>query len=130
MPKKPFKISDKDVEITWEYLRRKLHIDPMWPQVGKNHVAKTDFISRSKDPHDLQQWCEKWLNERNWMRLKRSIWATQKRIRDKAKNDKKPVYKMSKNAWHVLFSEAEKQNITVTDLVLNTFKKNPPKKLK
>lgn len=130
MPKKPFKISDKDVEITWEYLRRKLHIDSMWPQVGKNHAAKTDFISRSKDPYDLQQWCEKWLNERNWMRLKRSIWATQKRIRDKAKNDKKTAYKMSENAWHVLFSEAEKQNITVTDLVLNTFKKNPPKKLK
>ena len=130
MPKKPYKLSDKDIEIAWEYLRRKLHIDTMWPQVGKNHAAKSDFISRSKDPSDIQQWCEKWLTDRHWLRLKRSIWATQKRIRDKKFNEKQPTYAMSKKAWVVLFSEAEKKNTTVTDLVLETFGKKHLKKSK
>ena len=75
----------------------------------------------AKEPFDLQNWCDTWLSDKHWLRLKRAVWATKKRNRDKEVYEIKKQNRMSKKAWSVLSHEATRQNISMSDLVLKTF---------
>ena len=121
MPREPYKITDPDLPIAWEYVRRKLHIYPNWPRVGKNHIAKKEFIEMAKESFVLQSWCDTWLSDAHWLRLKRAVWAQKKRTKDRDKVVLKNDFQLNKRAKAILRKEAKKNKISLSELILRTF---------
>jgi macrodomain Ter protein organizer (MatP/YcbG family) len=75
----------------------------------------------AKDPFYLQIWCDTWLNDANWLRLKRSLWAQKKRTRDRKKAALKNEFQINRRAWTVLRKTAKENKISVSKLILQKF---------
>ena len=109
-------ITAADLRAARAYLQRKLALEPFWLEPPQAH---DHFPQQSRDPVTLNQWCERWLDQRQWQQLKAAVRAARKRQRQQVGNEGPPVHvTLSRPAWSVLADLAKHDGVTLSEFIL------------
>jgi hypothetical protein len=72
MTKRSFDIDASNLAAVTAYILRQFDQLSWWPTEGPEQ-AKEEFRKMQGSPHELQQWCEKWLNGGQWRQLRNAL---------------------------------------------------------
>ena len=102
MAAKPYRITGNDKKFAVAYLERQIALKPWYPNKTQRQRATAQFSSYRHQIELLNQWCETFLNKKQWESLKTAV--RQRRAREKNpswKRDTKRV-ELSYRAWQAL----------------------------
>lgn len=117
MSRTPYAITDADLWAARAYLQRKLALELFWLESLEAHH---DFPEQSRDPVTLTQWCERWLDQRQWQQLKTAVRAARQRQRQQRCDDGPPVHvTLSRPAWWVLADLAKRDGVTLSQFIVD-----------
>jgi macrodomain Ter protein organizer (MatP/YcbG family) len=105
------------------YISRKLQ-SGYWPSEDVSIETKAERAYRKdkRDPITLTKWCEKWLTTAQWTQLKNAIRAARRRQADLTRDPPKHVT-LSHRAWLILHELAERDGVTLSELIENKLEK-------
>lgn len=115
MPRPKYTITSDDVVHATAYLKTRLQIFAVDLGVVSNRTANNEFNAavetRSKEDRavGLQAWCEKYLSDREWTKLKTSI---RKRRERKSRKGEVETVTISKKAFDLLQKLSLRDNVT------------------
>lgn len=76
-------------------------------------------LSKSNNAEELQQWCDEYLDEEQFKKLKQVIWAKRKRTKDAMKSLKPKQITISRKAWKHLSDLSKKDGMSYSELLEN-----------
>ena len=110
MPRPSYKIKNEDYSIAMEYLLNKFKYSGGYP-----------YLIKCLNEEELQSWCDEYISDVQFKKLKQVIWATRKRNSDKAKFRENPTKQMSisKNALKVTNLLCKSDKMTQSQVIEN-----------
>lgn len=116
MARAKYVITDADFQAARAYLQRKLTLERFWLEPLEAHHH---FPEQSRDPVTLNQWCERWLEPRQWQQLKAAVREARKRQRQQLSQEGPQVHvTLSRQAWWVLADLAKRDGVTLSEFIL------------
>ncbi len=116
MGRSKYIIKQSDMAAAHRYIQNKLLTVQGWPVIG-NEVALEDFFKSPRSAKALNNWCEQWLNESQWKKLKNSILAARKRKRDSTGRSPKHIV-LNHHAWEILSALAQHKQMTMSEFIV------------
>ena len=117
MSAKPYRITASDKKLAVAYLERQIALKPLYLNKAERQRAIAQFNSYRHHVGLLNQWCETFLNEKQWESLKAAV--RQRRAREKNplwNRDTKRV-ELSYRAWETLDALARRDGVTPSMVV-------------
>jgi macrodomain Ter protein organizer (MatP/YcbG family) len=123
MAKSRYTITKEDLRFAVRYLSGKLQ-NGYWltSDVSQEVKAERAYKDAKRDPVTLTAWCEAWLSRDQWTQLKNAIRAARRRQADRSRDPLKHVT-LSHRAWLMLRDLAERDGVTLSELIEKTFRK-------
>lgn len=104
--------------LKFEY--KSLYTEPQSPSEALQLCSPTYRDSFIKEaPQQLQEWCEKYLQDKHWKKLRNAIRARQKRQRDEKANEQKKNVTLSPDAYRKLIQMSKELSETSEPLTLS-----------
>ena len=119
MARSRFIITRQDKTAALAYISNKLR-DPYWPSKDTTRQLKAQrkYETAKRELVTLNEWCEKWLDSRQWTQLKNAIRAARKRTADLSRDQPKNVT-LSRKAWRIISDLAKRDGVTLSALIEN-----------
>ena len=117
MARSRFTITRQDKTAALAYITNKLR-DPYWPSEDTSRQLKAErkYKDEKRELVTLNEWCEKWLDSRQWTQLKNAIRAARKRTADMKRDPPKSVT-LSRKAWRIISDLAKRDGVTLSALI-------------
>jgi macrodomain Ter protein organizer (MatP/YcbG family) len=117
MARSRYTITQEDLGFAVSYLSRKLQSD-YWPSddVSRETKAERAHQKAKRDVVTLTAWGEEWLSSAQWTQLKNAVRAARRRQADLSRDPPKHVT-LSHRAWLMLHELAERDTITLSELI-------------
>lgn len=116
MGRPKYTIKQSDMAAAHQYIQNKLSTVQSWPVFGKEEALE-DFFKSPRSAKALNNWCELWLNESQWKKLKNSILAARKRKRDSNGRSPKHIV-LNHHAWKILSALAQHKQLTMSEFII------------
>lgn len=118
MPRPKYTITSDDAVHAIAYLRTRLQLFAIDLGAASNRTANNEFNaaieakSKEERAKGIQAWCEKYLSDSEWMKLKTSI---RKRRERKSRKGEVESVTISKKAFELLQKLSKHDNVTYSD---------------
>jgi macrodomain Ter protein organizer (MatP/YcbG family) len=81
--------------------------------------AEREYRDAKHDSITLNKWCQKWLNETQWVQLKNVISIERNRIESQKHKSPLKVISITHTAWQILSELAKHDDITISEVIIN-----------
>jgi macrodomain Ter protein organizer (MatP/YcbG family) len=112
MAPKHYRISDNDLLPAHRWLDRKLRTTPSFPNEEQAQARSAYYAVRT--PDELQSWCERYLDQKQWTQMRNAIRASHQR----ARRPKRKGINISPEAYQALVDYAKAENVTLSEAIV------------
>lgn len=81
--------------------------------------AEFEYQNARFDSITLNEWCQKWLNEAQWLQLKNAICIARDRIESQKYSPPLKTINITHTAWQILSELAKHDRVTLSEVIIN-----------
>lgn len=81
--------------------------------------AEREYQNARNDSVILNAWCQKWLNESQWIQLKKAICIARDRIESQKYRTQLKTISLTTTAWQILSELAKHDEVTLSEVIIN-----------
>ena len=82
-------------------------------------VAELEYRDAKHNSIVLNEWCQKWLNESQWMQLKNAVRIAREQIENQKYRPQLKTISLTHQAWQILTELAKHDEVTLSEVIIN-----------
>ncbi len=122
MTKHIYIIRQQDKQAATTFIDDLLNRNPTWfgATESQRSRAKQEYLESRTDSVHFNTWCQKWLNETQWMEIKKVISAKESRSETKKRyTEPHKTISLTHHAWEILSALALQDQISPSEVIIN-----------
>lgn len=127
MAEYPYIIRQQDRKVATTFIDSQLSKDPEWFGTTKpqHSAAKQEYLASRADSINFNMWCQKWLNEAQWMEIRKVI-SMHKDHKEKRQRYTEPhkTISVTHHAWEILSELALQDQLSLSEVIVNRLGNN------
>lgn len=120
-------IRQQDKKAATSFIDGLLNKNPEWfgTTEPQRSTAKQEYLESRADSNHFNMWCQKWLNETQWMEIRKVISARKDHGEERQRyTEPHKTISLTHRAWEILSELALQDQISPSEVIINRLGKN------
>lgn len=122
-----YTIRQQDRKAATAFIDSQLGKDPKWFGTTESQriAAKQEYLESRIDSIHFNRWCKKWLNENQWMEIRKAINMNRDRKEEiRRYTEPHKTISVTHHAWQILSELALQDQLSLSEVIVNRLGKN------
>ncbi|SFU31498.1 hypothetical protein SAMN05216339_101300 [Nitrosomonas eutropha] len=120
-------IRQQDRTAATTFIDDQLSKDPKWFSTTESEysAAKQEYLAARADSINFNTWCQKWLNETQWMEIRKVISMNKDHKEERRKyTEPHKTISVTHRAWEILSELALQDQLSLSEVIVNRLGNN------